>query len=208
MLLGKYPEEVWKRRGAEAPQVQSGDLDIIAQPIDFLGLNYYSPARTQAPSKGGLWEGAEAPQGSPRQAMERWEIFAPGLENLLVQFSKRYPKIPLYVTENGMSQPLDVVEEDGKVHDPARVRFIRDHLIHCYRAIQKGVDLRGYYVWSLMDNFEWGYGYTQRFGVTHMDYTTYKRTVKDSGTWYAQAAKDKGFEGPELSAIKFAFEGA
>jgi beta-glucosidase len=193
MMLGHYPEAVFKRRGGDAPQVQAGDMGIIRQPMDFLGLNYYFPARTKHPENGGLWEAAQAPQGAPRQAMERWEIFAPALERLIVEFSRRYPKIALYITENGMSQPTDVVDESGKIADPARIAFLRGHLRACLSAIRQGADLRGYYCWSFMDNFEWGYGYTQRFGLIHVDYETYKRSPKDSAYWYREAAMKNGF---------------
>jgi len=92
------------------------------------------------------------------------------------------------------------------VHDPKRIAFIRDHLIHCLRAIQGGADLRGYYVWSLMDNFEWGLGYSQRFGLVHVDYQSFRRTPKDSFAWYRAVCRDGGFDGPELPELRSGFE--
>ncbi len=206
MLKGKYPEASWKRRGGDVPLVQAGDMAIINQPIDFMGINYYIPNRTVHSDKApGYVEIPPAPD-APMQSMPSWEIYPAGIEDLLIQFKQRYGNIALYVTENGMSNASDAPGEDGKVHDPIRLNFYRDHLIHCLRAIKQGVNLKGYYAWSFMDNFEWGLGYTQRFGIVHVDYKTFKRTVKDSGAWYRDAAKANGFDGPDLPVIQSGFK--
>lgn len=197
LLEGKYPEAAWKRRGLDVPKMEAGDLKEISAKIDFYGINYYAPARTQASAKESGYEGAPHPEGSDFQSMPGWEIFAPGLQNELVQFSRRYPKVPIYVTENGMSIAEDKVNGDGGCHDPRRLNYVKQHLIACQRAIEQGVDLRGYFVWSLMDNFEWARGYTQRFGIVHVDYESFKRTPKDSAKFYAQAALENGFEAEE-----------
>jgi beta-glucosidase len=180
-------------------------MELISQKMDFLGLNYYSPARTAHSDKAPGYVGLPHPKDAILADMPGWEDFPAGIENELVQFSKRYPKIPLYITENGISVASDSVGEDGKVHDPRRLAFLSGHLIHCQRAIEQGVDLRGYFVWSLMDNFEWGHGYTQRFGITHVDYTTFKRTPKDSAHWYREAAIKNGFEAKNLPLMPSAF---
>ncbi len=205
MLVGGYPEAALKRLGASAPQVQAGDDQIIKQPIDFLGLNYYAPSRIAATTDAPGYRDMPPPKDAPQQSMASWEIMPAGLEDLLIQYHKRYPKIALYVTENGITIPEDAVAADGKVHDPRRLAFVRDHLIHCQRAIAAGVDLRGYFAWTVMDNFEWAEGYQQRFGLVHVDFETLKRTPKDSYYWYQAACNAKGFEGPDLPALKTRF---
>jgi beta-glucosidase len=122
-----------------------------------------------------------------------WEVHAPALYRILTRIHKDYRLPPLYITENGAAFQ-DEVTGDGKVHDPRRLQYIKDHLLQAWLAIQAGVDLRGYFVWSLLDNFEWGYGYTKRFGVVRVDYETQQRTVKDSGEWYAHVIKRNGVE--------------
>jgi beta-glucosidase len=207
LTQGAYPADVMAQWGADAPQVQAGDMEQIRQPLDFLGINYYSPERVvDDPSKGPL-EVAHGPrpEGALMADFPGWEIFAPGLENLLTQYWRRY-RVPLYVTENGTSSVSDAPDAAGRVEDPKRIAYLRDHLIHCLRAIQAGVDLRGYYVWSLMDNFEWGFGYSQRFGLVHIDYADGRRRPKASYRWYQGLCRDRGFEGPELPPIRSAFD--
>ena len=201
MMKGHYPEGSMKRRGTELPKIEPGDMQIIHQKMDFMGLNYYSPARTIHSANAQGWDCVGHPKDAVLADMPGWEDFPAGIENELVQFSRRYPKIPLYITENGISVKADHVEADGHVHDPRRLAFLSGHLIHCQRAIEQGVDLKGYFVWSLMDNFEWGFGYTQRFGITHVDYETFKRTPKDSAYWYREAAIKNGFEAADLPLI-------
>ena len=193
VVRGEYPSDVKALLGADAPKVEDGDMALISAPIDYMGLNYYSPARTAADpgSESGFKVLPPAPD-APRPSMPEWEIFAPGLQNLLVQFKRHYGDIPLYISENGMSIAEDSVGPDGKVHDPRRIDFLRDHLVSVHRALQAGVKVKGYYVWSLLDNFEWGYGYNQRFGITHVDYQTLVRTPKDSFDWYASVVKANG----------------
>jgi beta-glucosidase len=205
MLKGHYPEAALKRHKDSLPEIQPGDLAQIQQKLDFLGLNYYSPWRTVHSDEAPGYKSVPHPPDAILSDMLGWEDFPPGLENLLLQFSLRYPKIPLYVTENGLSVSSDKVDADGKVHDPRRLAFLEGHLMHCRRAIDQGVDLRGYFCWSLMDNFEWGLGYTQRFGLTHVDYQTFKRTIKDSGHWYAQVALKNSFEAKDRPLIPSAF---
>jgi len=117
-----------------------------------------------------------------------WEVHAPALRRLLVQVSREYDLPPLYITENGAAF-ADEVSADGQVHDPRRLDYLKQHFIQARLAMQDGVDLRGYFVWSLLDNFEWSFGYTKRFGLVRVDYETLERTVKDSGKWYAQVIR-------------------
>ena len=189
ILEGRYPERPMAWLGADAPLVKDGDMKIIGSGVDFLGLNYYLPARTMAdPSSPRGFKGAPQPDNCPRPDFPGWEIFAPGLENLLVQFSRRYGNIPLYVTENGMS----VASED--LADPRRIAFLEGHIAACHAAIARGANLKGYYVWSLMDNFEWALGYKPRFGLVNVDYKTFERRPKDSYRWYKAVAAGNGFE--------------
>jgi beta-glucosidase len=207
LIRGGYPADVVALLGDDAPRLQPGDEAQMKQGLDFLGINYYSPERIiHDPAKGPL-DAAHGPRpdGAPMADFPGWEIFAPGLQNMVTQFWRRYG-VPLYVTENGTSSVSDAPSADGAVHDPKRLAFIRDHLIHCLRAIQGGADLRGYYVWSLMDNFEWGFGYSQRFGLVHVDYATFERTPKDSYRWYQGVCREHGFQGPALPEIRSGFE--
>ena len=202
MLRSEYPADLLEDTAGVTDWsfVLDGDLAIIKQPVDFLGVNYYSTATVRMwdgsserqnndghkPSAGTAWPGSEAvefvQQDGPYTAMG-WNIAPDGLEWLLVDLHEQFPGLPLVITENGAAFADEVT--DGAVHDPERTDYLRRHFTAAHRAIERGVDLRGYLVWSLLDNFEWGYGFTKRFGIVHVDYDTQVRTVKDSGHWYA-----------------------
>ncbi len=186
LLRAEYPPAAWEDYGDRRPAVQPGDMPLIAQPLDWLGVNYYS--------RGVAQEGQilDPVPGSDYTDMG-WEIHAPALRRLLVRLKRDYPIPPLYITENGAAFP-DEVSPDGRVHDPRRIAYLRDHLIQARLAIADGVDLRGYFVWSLLDNFEWAHGYAKRFGLIYVDYATQKRIVKDSGEWYARVIAHNGVE--------------
>lgn len=204
VLRGEYPEDV--RSDLEpyglAQAVRDGDLDIIGAPIDHLGINYYnrfhvtgradaeghavtSPFATSSP-----WPGAShvafVPAGAPVTSMG-WEIDPSGLYDVLTRVAREYPAVPLYVTENGAAFD-DTVTADG-VHDPDRIAYLDGHLRACHDALQSGVPLSGYFAWSLMDNFEWGWGYAKRFGLVHVDYATQTRIPKSSAYWFGAAAR-------------------
>jgi beta-glucosidase len=158
--------------------------------LDFLGINYYMRhvVRAGAPGSGSrVWVGSEdvefVSRGLPRTDMG-WEIDADGLYDVLVRVHRDYPSLPLYVTENGAAF-------DG-IADPQRIAYLDSHFRAAHRAIADGVDLRGYFVWSLMDNFEWAFGYSKRFGLIHVDYETLQRTPKDSAGWFAQVTRRNG----------------
>jgi beta-glucosidase len=194
MTEGRYPEWPWKRLGAAVPEIRPGDMETMRQPMDYIGLNYYSPARVVAdPADPEGWKGVPRSPQAPHPDMPGWEVFAPGMRSLLLQYHRRY-HIPIYVTENGMGLKGEVPGPDGVVHDPRRTDFLKRHLAEIRRAMDQGADVRGYYHWSLMDNFEWSFGYTLRFGLVHMDYETYKRTPKDSALWYRDFIKAGSFE--------------
>lgn len=179
-----FPEDMTDVYGIELP-VRDGDAETVAQPLDWLGLNYYMPAVvTDDPAGPAPHARAVRRLHVPRTGMD-WEIDANGIERMLLRLTEEYGVRKIYVTENGSAWP-DVVGTDGGVDDPDRVRYLEDHLAACTRALRKGAPLAGYFAWSLMDNFEWAYGYDRRFGLVHVDYKTQKRTVKTSGRRYAE----------------------
>jgi beta-glucosidase len=195
LLKGAYPRRIWDLKGKDAPEVVPGDMESIAAPLDWLGVNFYFPTRVR-PGSSPLKPQAVSPAGVETTAMPGWEIYPPIAERVLTEFTRRYPKIPLYVTENGAAFEDPVPDAQGRIRDPRRLAYIRDHLASARRAMDQGVDLRGWYVWSLMDNFEWRFGYGKRFGVVHVDYASFERRIKDSGRWYREVIRDGGFELP------------
>jgi beta-glucosidase len=182
-----YPPAAWESYQGELPDVEPGDMELIDQGLDFLGLNYYSRKVLHDPSGG---EGPILHRRDENNVTVRdWEIYPQGMYDLLAWLHRDYPEIPeIYITENGMARD-DVVGADGQVHDPERIEFLKQHFAAAHAAIQDGVPVRGYFVWSLMDNFEWAFGTSSRFGVTYTDFETQQRIVKDSGRWYAQIAR-------------------
>jgi beta-glucosidase len=189
VLRGRYPEDLPAdaARWTKWDFVKPGDEHVIAAPLDMLGVNYYTPLRVAAgdPDE----QGHPGTMGThmvdlpgPRTAMD-WEIDPQGLLDLLVRISDDYPKIPLMVTENGAAFE-DVVAADGRVHDLDRINYLDEHLRAVHAAIERGVDLRGYFVWSFLDNFEWAEGYAKRFGLVYVDYESQERILKDSGYWF------------------------
>ncbi|NYI03275.1 GH1 family beta-glucosidase [Allostreptomyces psammosilenae] len=201
LFHGGYPEDV-KDDTAHLTDwsfVQDGDEKIIASPLDWLGINYYTTTRVR------VLEDAEAPTPGPLPGLRGveqlparepltgigWEQDPSGLVRLLTRVSRDCPELPLFVTENGAAFP-DTVAEDGSIDDIERLAYYDAHLRAAHEAIEQGVNLRGYFAWSLMDNYEWAFGYSQRFGLTHVDYETQTRTVKRSGHWYSRVARAGG----------------
>jgi beta-glucosidase len=172
----RYPELALAHHGANAPQVEAGDFDIIAQPLDFLGVNYYRREVMSAEDP------PRMPKGGEGFTDMGWEIYAQGLTDLLLQLKAEYALPPIYITENGMAAADRI--ENGEVADPDRVEYVRTHLMALRAAMDAGVDVRGYFLWSLLDNFEWNSGYSKRFGIVHVDYATQARTPKASALWY------------------------
>ena len=176
LLKGHYPSDLFRLWPGTEPLLLDGDLQTISQPLDFLGINYYFRTVVRADGMGGFAEAA--PTGVERTAMG-WEVYPQGLSDLLVDFKVRYGNLPpIYITENGMASDDNVV--NGTVADRQRIHFIERHLMAINEAIGAGVDVRGYFVWSLMDNYEWAFGYERRFGIIHVDYDTQVRTLKNS----------------------------
>ena len=165
--------------------VQAGDLEAIAAPLDFLGVNYYTRdvARSSV-----VPEAENAPRTvfpNPERTEMGWEVYPEGLYELLGRLHFGYHFPALYVTENGAAYP-DQIGPDGRVDDPSRVAYLKAHFTEAAKAIVAGVPLRGYFVWSLMDNFEWAHGYSKRFGLVYVDYPTQRRILKTSAHWYRQ----------------------
>lgn len=200
-LRGYYPADLLEdtKEITDWSFVLDGDLELIHQPIDVLGINYYNTDTVRRSSGvvdtvGTPFPGATrvewAEQPGPFTAMG-WNIEPQGLFDLLASTHALYPELELMITENGAAFPDEIVVEDGSpaVHDADRVDFLRRHFTAAHRAIEAGIPVTGYYVWSLMDNFEWAFGYEKRFGIVYVDYETQLRTKKDSAIWYAELAE-------------------
>ena len=176
LFKGRYPELALEAHGANSPVIFENDFNDIGQALDFLGVNYYTRAFCSAeipPRK---------PQGGLGFTDMDWEIYPQGLTDLLLGLQREYRLPPIYITENGMANADRLV--NGHVADAERIDYVRSHLAALAAAIQQGVDVRGYFLWSLLDNFEWNSGYLKRFGIVHVDYETQRRTLKDSANWY------------------------
>ncbi len=190
MFAGRYPQDVFEARGDGVPDIQPGDMDVIATPTDFLGINIYFRTLVKADDGPLGFAQVEAPPDAPRTAMG-WEIWPPALYHTLRQMEDHHPGTVYYEAENGAAFD-DQVGADGKVHDPQRVEFLRSHFAQAHRAIQDGIDLRGYFVWSLLDNFEWTSGYSKRFGLHYVDYESLARIPKDSAYFYKDVIEKNG----------------
>ncbi|MEU6949738.1 GH1 family beta-glucosidase [Streptomyces sp. NPDC046316] len=214
LLDGGYPADLLADTASltDWAFVRDGDTATIGQPLDSLGINYYTPTVVSA-----VTEGMEKPQddghgasdhspwpGADDVAFHRapgeptamgWAVDPNGLYELLTRVSARYPELPLLITENGAAYE-DEVGADGSVHDPDRIAYVHGHLAAVHRAMADGADVRGYFLWSLMDNFEWAYGYEKRFGAVHVDYTSLARTPKSSAHWYARVARSNELVDP------------
>jgi len=190
VFRGHFPEELRERFSGEMEEWPPDDLAAMAAPIDFLGVNYYSRQVVRAdPSQRAGYRSVRV-QGSKYTDMD-WEIFPQGLYDLLTRLQRDYNPAALYITENGAAF-RDVLEPGRRVRDQERIDYLHDHFIKAYEAIQAGVKLRGYFVWSLMDNFEWAYGYAKRFGIIYVDYETCERIPKDSARWYHDVIAENG----------------
>lgn len=186
-----YPEELFTDLAIAAPPLEDSDLECIASPIDFLGVNYYSRKVVRAPKEAhstrmprGFEEVAQVPGASYTQMGAGWEVYPPGLTDLLVRVQRDYAPQAVVVTENGAAFE-DAWDGNGAVSDPQRLSYIHEHIQALEQALAHGVPLGGYFLWSLLDNFEWSEGYSKRFGMVYVDYPTQRRIVKESGRWYA-----------------------
>ncbi|MTJ81083.1 MAG: beta-glucosidase [Telmatospirillum sp.] len=179
-ILGCYPPRLAE---AVEPHVRAGDMARICRPVDWFGLNHYGPIFARVdPSQVWGYGWGNAPEGSPDHGVG-WPVFPDAFRDELLLISKRY-RLPVYITENGCGGDRDRPDADGRVHDPHRLRYLEIYHKAMLEALAGGADIRGYFVWSLLDNFEWGAGYGQRFGLVHVDFETQKRTPKTSYGWY------------------------
>jgi len=182
-LVGRaYPKPPRWAAGEARGEVRSGDMELIAVPLDFLGVNYYSRNRVRSP----LLPPLEPAGDPPERTGMGWEVYPAGLAEVLEFVASRTGALPLYITENGAAYPVDDAEP---ARDPARVSFLRRHLDAALDALERGVPLRGYFAWSLLDNFEWAQGYGPRFGIIHVDYQTLERRVRDSARFMGAVAR-------------------
>ena len=187
-ILGHYPEEGLRAYGKAAPKFKQSDFDIIRQPLDFYGCNLYTGAAVEA-GESGEPRVLDFPAGHPHTQF-LWKVAPEAIYWAPKFLSERY-RLPVVITENGLSC-LDWVSVDGHVHDLARIDFITRYLSQIQKAIVDGVDIRGYFHWSILDNFEWAEGYKHRFGLIHVDFETQKRTLKDSAHWYRELISTQG----------------
>ena len=192
IFKGSYPEELAEWFGDAWPAFDNEDMEVISTPIDFLGVNYYTRNVVAHKEGSGPLHAERVRQSAPHTVMDM-EIYPEGMHDLLSWIRDAYGSPPMYITENGAPFE-DRVTPSGEVDDGDRIDYLRLHFAQAHRAIQDGVDLRGYFVWSLMDNFEWAQGYSRRIGLVRVDYDTQRRIVKKSGRWYRDVIARNGIE--------------
>ena len=191
-LLGSYPEQLKEIFGEAWPDFPAEDFALTRQRVDFVGINYYTRAVVRHDADAYPLRAVSVRQPNRTHTETGWEVCAQGLTDTLVWFKQRYGDIPLYITENGAAFYDPPVAEGGVVDDPLRCDYLRKHLRALHAAITAGVDVRGYYAWSLLDNLEWSLGYSKRFGLYHVDFATQQRTAKASAKLYAQVIASNG----------------
>lgn len=191
VLLGKYPDELKEIYGPDWQDFPQADMTLIQQPIDFLGINYYSRGIVQNDPTAPPFRASAVRSDRVEHTEMGWEVFPEGLKMCLLWVQKRYGDIPLYITENGAAF-ADPPVTQGIIHDPRRMVYYRLHLQSALDAMRKGVALRGYFAWSLLDNFEWSAGYSKRFGLIGVDYITQARTLKESALFYQRVIETDG----------------
>src|SRR5882724_5285595 len=193
VMEGKYTNGYLEREGANAPRVEAGDMKIIGSPLDFVGLNVYTPEYVRADASPAGFATVKRPTSYPRMA-STWLYIGPEVLYWAVRnVSDIWKPRALYITENGCSAD-DVITTDGRIEDTDRVMYLRNHLTHLHRAASEGYPIKGYFLWSLMDNFEWADGYSKRFGIHYVDFKTQKRTPKLSAEWYREVISRNAVE--------------
>ncbi|WP_290654372.1 GH1 family beta-glucosidase [Idiomarina sp.] len=187
LLQGSYPDLLERLAADERPHIEPGDLTLMCQPLDFLGVNYYTRTTFKATADG--WFKDVPPRGDELTTMG-WEVYPQGLTEILTKLKKSYPNLPpIYITENGVA--YDDIVENNHIHDNNRIDYFQQHLNAVEDCITQGVEIKGYYIWSLMDNFEWAEGYTQRFGIVHIDFDSGERQLKDSAKAWQQLLRSR-----------------
>ncbi len=191
LFLGHYPEEITSNLPILAAEIQPGDLQAISTPIDFVGVNYYTRSVIRAEPDFPILKAVPTlPPGNEYSQM--WEIYPGGMYDVLKRLTSEYKVQHIQITENGIPV-ADGLDFDDRVRDERRIRYLQDHLAQVHRAMADGCPVEGYFVWTLMDNFEWAQGFQMRFGLAYVDFETQTRTIKDSGRWYSQVIQDHGF---------------
>jgi beta-glucosidase len=192
VFLGRYPVGLREVFGEAWPEFPADEMKLIQEPIDFVGLNWYTRSVTRHdPLFPPVCASAvKVPHHTYTET--GWEVHAPSLTETLCWMKERYGSFPVYITENGAAFYDAPKAVNGEVHDPLRVQYYRDHLAACEEAIRQGVDLRGYFAWSLFDNFEWASGFAKRFGLVHVDFETQQRTLKASALQYREIIRTNG----------------
>ena len=191
VLLGRYPAELEEIFGKAWPQFSATDFDLIREPIDYVGLNYYTRSITHHDPDAAFGQWGSRPHPTHLRTEMDWEVFPQGLTDTLVALRRQYGAIPIYINENGAAFP-DPPVAPPDLQDPLRVDYFRTHLLAVQEAIRLGVDVRGYFAWSLLDNFEWALGYAKRFGIVHVDFGTQRRTPKASARFLSEVIRSNG----------------
>jgi beta-glucosidase len=192
IFRGEYPAEMREMFGEAWPEFPQADFKDIQQPADFVGINYYTRAVTKADPTRFVERAVSVRQPNATYTEMSWEVFPQGLTDVLVWFRENYGDLPVYVTENGAAFYDPPVPIDGEVHDPLRIEYLRLHIGAVAEAIKRGVDVRGYFAWSLLDNLEWSHGFTRRFGIVHVNFATLERTPKGSAKFYREVIRNGG----------------
>jgi beta-glucosidase len=193
IMEGKYTDGYLKREGANAPKVEAGDMKIVSSPLDFVGLNVYTPEYVRADSSPDGYKVEKRPNSYPRMASD-WLYIGPEVTYWAVRnVNDLWKPKAMYITENGTSSD-DVITAEGRIEDTDRVMYLRNHLTQLHRAAAEGYPIKGYFLWSLMDNFEWADGYSKRFGIHYVDFKTQKRTPKLSAEWYREVIAKNAVE--------------
>ena len=191
-LQGVYPVEIQDVFGEAWPDWSPEEVAALRAPIDFLGINYYTRSVTRADAESWPLRASAVRQEGATYTETGWEVYAQGLADTLAWVKHRYGEVPLYVTENGAAFPDPAQAPPGGVEDPLRVAYLREHLRTVRGAIAAGCDVRGYFVWSLLDNLEWAHGFSKRFGIVHVDFASQRRTPKASARFYSSVIASKG----------------
>ncbi len=197
LVYGEYPKDMidfYEMKGVVLPEFQDKDLQLISQSLDFIGLNYYNDFHVKFDKT--IWPLELSVENRPFVPTNNrgWPVTEDGLESMLVRLKNEYGIDSIYITENGTSCD-DIVSINGTIEDSLRIDYLQRHLISLHNAIEKGVGVKGYFQWSLYDNFEWAFGYSSRFGIVYVDFETQKRIVKNSGHWYSRVIKNNQVDG-------------
>ena len=192
VFLGRYPEELAEIFGDAWPRWPAEDFETINQGIDFVGVNYYTRSVTRHDARAWPLRASGVRQRRATHTETHWEVYPRGLTDVLEWVADRYGNPPIYITENGAAFYDPPTAPESGIEDPLRVAYLRGHLRAAHAALERGVDLRGYFAWSLLDNFEWAHGYSRRFGIVHVDYTTQQRTPKASARFYSKVIATRG----------------